>query len=454
MKILIFIEHDAIIRHFIDSNTFRDIVLNHDVKFVFPEVGYKRVKADVKSLDLGAPLRHLKVNQARLHLWKQLFLLSRLKWRTGEHFSALRRMYRFVLGKKGAFKFTILSLPGIYTLARNFYRARITKIPYGDLEKLLSEESPDAIIHPCVLEGVYINDLTLVCNERKIPFIVIMNSWDNPSSKQAMAGNPDRLLVWGEQTRRHAMKFMDLPAHSIEIFGSAQFDVHRDPARINRDEFCRINDIPQESRILLYAGSSKGSDEYSHLKILDDAVENGAFENTTILYRPHPWGNCGYQGERIQREPWKHVRFESAMRSYIQGVGAGTVSSIFPDYRDTRDVLANIDAVISPLSTIIVEAAIHRKPSLCFMPEDETDSALFQVLAPLVHFEDIYTAPEFFVARGNSELVAEAKKLMDLIGDEAFADRLVSAASYFAQPFEEPYSKRLLTYVESIVPQT
>ena len=450
MKILIFIEHDAVIRHFIDSNAFQGLVRNHDVKFVFPEPGYKRVKTDVGALELGAPYRHLKVNQDRLHLWKQLFLLNQLTWRPGKQFAALRRLYRYAVGKKDVLKFSVLTLPGIRRLAENYYKAKINRTPYVELDLLLVEEEADVIIHPCVLEGVYINDLTLVCNERAIPFVVIMNSWDNPSTKQAMAGKPERLLVWGDQTRNHAIEFMNLPESSIDIFGVAQFDVHREPARIGRDGFCRMNDIPRDARILLYAGSSKGTDEYSHLRLLDEAVESGALGHTAVLYRPQPWGGCGRQGERSPNGTWKHVYIESAMRPYVEAVRAGSAQSIFPDYRDTRDVLANVDAVISPLSTIIIEAAIHRKPSLCFLAEGEANATALQLNLPLTHFEDLYEVPEFFVCRDYLGLVDAVVKLIDKVGDEDFADRLVRAAAHFAKPFEKPYSERLLAYTENL----
>ena len=36
-----------------------------------------------------------------------------------------------------------------------------------------------------------------------------MNSWDNPSTKRSLIGNPDWLFVWGEQTKKHAEKFVD-----------------------------------------------------------------------------------------------------------------------------------------------------------------------------------------------------------------------------------------------------
>ena len=76
MKILIFIEHDVMIRHFIHSNVFADISKNHEVTYIFPEPGYKRVTIDVSKLNLSCSYKHLEVHQRRLAIWKRLFQVT------------------------------------------------------------------------------------------------------------------------------------------------------------------------------------------------------------------------------------------------------------------------------------------------------------------------------------------------------------------------------------------
>ena len=49
MKVLIFIEHDVVIRHFVHSGVFAELIAEHDVTFIFPEPGYKRVTMDVSA---------------------------------------------------------------------------------------------------------------------------------------------------------------------------------------------------------------------------------------------------------------------------------------------------------------------------------------------------------------------------------------------------------------------
>ena len=57
LKCLIFIDADIIYRHFINSNIFEDLIKNHNVEFVFPEKGNKRMgEVNVNSLDVNAKI--------------------------------------------------------------------------------------------------------------------------------------------------------------------------------------------------------------------------------------------------------------------------------------------------------------------------------------------------------------------------------------------------------------
>jgi hypothetical protein len=450
VKALIFIEHDVVIRHFVHSRVFAAFIAAHDVTFVFPEPNYKRVTMDVSTLDLGAPYRHLTVHQARLVIWKRLFQVDLLRWRPGTLFAALRTLHREMIGPKATALYTVLSLPGIYKLFRLISFARVRTIPFTELDLLIAEEAPDILIHPSVLEGVYINDLVSASKATGIPLAVIMNSWDNPCTKRAMVGTPDWLLVWGPQTRKHAIDFVGMPPDRTLMFGAAQFDVYREPPRITRAEFCARHQIDPGARILLYAGSSKGTDEFAHLTAIEEAIDQGRLGNTVIVYRPHPWGLGGKGGERILDHSWRHLRIETSMQAYLESVRRGDTTMSFPDYRDTHDVLSSIDALVSPLSTIILEGALHNKPVLSFLPIEETGARHFQLALPLKHFEDMFNMPEFLVARGRAELIPGIKTLLSRLDDDDFAERSHKACAHFVASFDRPYGERLVEFCESV----
>jgi len=451
MKILVFFDHDIMIRHFLHSQVFDELVQRHDVVFVFPEKRHKRVKIDISALDLGgAPTRHLTVSVERLKIWQGLMLADTLRWRPGSHFAAMRRVHRSAAGLKATLLYSVLALPGLLQVFHAWSHRRIKTMPYRDMDALLDQERPDAIIHPSVLAGVFINDLVVASRARSIPFVVIMNSWDNPSTKRAMTGQPDWLLVWGPQTQVHAVKFMNMPQERVICFGAAQFDLYRNPPRIDRIEFCRRHNIDPAAQILLYAGSSKGTDEFSHLRMLDEAIERGEVGNTVVVYRPHPWGDGGKGGARIFDHSWRNVRIEQTMRGYLERVKAGSLGITTPDYCDTHDLLSSVDAVVSPLSTIIIEGALHGKPVLCFLPDEEDKRSHYTLALPLTHFDDFFAEPCFLTARGDAAFVPAVRSLLNKVGDDNYSQALVEACNHFVSTFDRPYGVRLAHFVEGV----
>ncbi len=448
MKIAVFVEHDIVVRHFLHSGAFTELERAHDVIFVFPEVGHRRVKSNVDSLPLGGRVVRIAESYARLSIWKQLLLTDMLRWRPGAAFRALRRLRRMAVGTKAILLFGGLSLPGIFQVYRARAFRKLARMPNHDLEAFFDREKPDVVVHPSVLDGVFINDLVESCTRRSLPLVVLMNSWDNPSTKRAVLGVPDWLLVWGPQTKAHAIRFMGMkPERTIE-FGAAQFDVYRTPPRMDRAEFCRRHGIEPAAKILLYAGSSKETDEYAHLIALDEAIERGQLGQTVVVYRPHPWGDGGKDGARVVDRAWRHVRIESTMRGYLEGVKAGNRAITLPDYRDTHDVLCAVDALVSPLSTIILEAALHGKPALCFLPDE--DALHLRMSLPLIHFEEFFRSTVFHSARGIGALVDGVRHLLAEIDDPAAAARYREAAQFFARSFDRPYPERLREFIEGV----
>jgi hypothetical protein len=450
MKVLVFIEVDVVVRHFVHNGTFDDLAAHHDVGFVFPELGHKRIGGiDPARLDLPGPWEHLTTDPHRQQAWKWLYLVDQLAWRRGAQPAARRRLHRFTLGDKAYRLLRFLALPGVRRVFSWWSYRKLRRNPASDMDALLRREAPDLVIHPCVMEGLFINDLVELTRARDIPLLVIMNSWDNPSTKQAMVGEPDLLLVWGEQTRRHAVEYARMSPARVLKFGSAQFDLFNGPARIDRDEFLNRNGLPGDRPVIMYAGSSKGAREIEHLRALDTAIARGDIPKCTVLYRPHPWGGGGTGGEGLLSETWQHVRIEESMRQYLQGVAAGNSTKFLSDYRDTHDTLTHIDALISPLSTIIIEAAMHGKPALCFIPREDGAEHL-DADAAHVHFREIFELPEFLKAHSMRELVDQTAALAGLVGDDEWAARCKQQSEFFVEPHDTPYGQRLRELAEQI----
>ena len=259
LNALIFIDHDIMIRHFVDSGVFNSLGRTHEITLVVP-TDKKRVKRVLTSETVGFNVVELPTDSKRQFLWQTLFMVTQVRPHWGRHSRSIRGIYRINLPKRVLFLYMLLGLPGVYSVFKYWLKRALRGRPCTAIERLIEESKPDVIIHPSVLAGVYINDLTEIARARGLPLVVIMNSWDNPCTKRVMVGTPDWLLVWGEQTKRHAIDYIGMRPERVVKFGVAQFDLYRSPTRITRREFCRQHGIDTERTILLYAGSSKGTD--------------------------------------------------------------------------------------------------------------------------------------------------------------------------------------------------
>lgn len=450
LRVAVFIDHDIMVRNFLRSGAFDELMRRHDVSLVLPPEGSRRLTSDVTSYAERVHMHRLEVPPDRRELWSRLTQVAAMRPSLDRHARYMRRVWRRAMNWRAAVLHTVLGLPGIYAAFCRWSLARLDRTRYTALEQLLDKGAFDLVINPGVPIGIYIEDLTRETRRRGIPFVHIMNSWDNPSLAILPAGLPDYYAVWGEQTMGHATHYLGMPPERVIALGAAQFEVYKEPPRIDRRTFCERHGIDPERRVLLYAGGSLGTNEYEHLRMIERLIDDGTLAGVTVVYRPHPWGGGGNGGEEIIAHDWRHVRIEATMRAYLEAVRERGYHMTFPDYRDTHDVLSSVDCVISPLSTIIIEAALHRKPVMCFLPLDDRDAEHFQAVYDLPHFGDLLVDPNILVARGKGDFAAQLGALIARCDDSTFGERVAETCRFFVADFDEPYGERLCRFAEQV----
>ncbi|MDJ0896022.1 MAG: hypothetical protein QNJ92_12845 [Alphaproteobacteria bacterium] len=450
MKILIPIDIDPCVRHFIQSGAFVDLAARHDVTFLFPE-GHERFTIDPASLDLPGPHTCIAGRDDRFSLWKHLRYAGIFAPHMDPRRRRLRPIFSQFVSPRGRLFHTVTGLPGIYGLYRQSIKRRLDAVPPVEMEAVIDRLDPDLIVHPTVIDGCFVHDLLAIAKRRGIPSVLVMNSWDNAATKWPLHTKPDYLLVWGQQSFEHAQHFLDIPAHRVIKFGAAQLDVFRSPPASDPQGFRANYGFRADQRVLLYAGSTSQNDEFAHLRQLDEAVSDGRLGGVKIIYRPHPWGLGGRDGGRILKHEFSHIELDRSMRAYFEYIERGQRRLFLADYRDAHDLLCNVDAVISPLSTMILEGAMHGKPALAYVPDDETLGRALKFKRKHVHFDEIFDMPEFLVAEGSANFIPCAQKLVARSGDGDWAKRMRKAGEYFVSSFEEPFGHRLLALAESIV---
>lgn len=445
----IFIDHDIMIRHFVINDTFKDLIQSHNVSFVFPPKGHKRISLNTHKLISGANVLHLNVDKYRRKIWAWLMLAKVFQIKFDRDSLDFRRTWRLVIPMRVEIYFTFLGAPLIYFIFRKVAKLLLAIKPNKEIADLFQSCQFDIVINPGIPNGVFIDDLICITKSKKIPLVYIMNSWDNPLLSQC-SGFPDYYLAWGNQTKNLAIRFQGIPESSIIKFGCAQFDIYNGPTTKTREQFCLEHGIDPNKNIILYAGGSLGTNEFEHLKILEAVVESGKCGDAVIIYRPHPWGGGGNSGERFSSANWKHVIIENTMRPYLDSLASGDYKMTFPNYMDTHNLLCSVDCVISPMSTILIEAAIHSKPILCFIPLEEIEARHFQIVHNLPHFRELQNDPCVLLARGRTQL---SEKVVDLIKssqDIQIRSRLKESSMEYVSNFDKSYSTRLLELINTV----
>ena len=139
---------------------------------------------------------------------------------------------------------------------------------------------------------------------------------------------------------------------------------------------------------------------------------------------------------------WKHITMDPHMVDYYKREIASPSRKLFMvDYEITNKLLTLADAVISPKSTVLVEALVMRKPVMVFFPEEQ-EGAPFSIDS--VHFKAFIELDTVNVCLRRDEFFECCAGLARQIGDPAVAARLDEHAEYFAVMKGPPYGERLV----------
>lgn len=457
-KILVFIDLDMLVRHFVKSGVLRHLEGRFDVKYIFhrdPTSEKKSIYTDPDTLNLKN-WSWLDLPRRRGGNWDHLYTPGTL-WnlRKSDYFNDRLELAYLTRNKKWVDRYLLLVKSGLYPVYSLLFKACMGV--YQPMVDLIDQEKPDLIVHPTILQGMFINDLLLAAKKKKVPTLLLMNSWDNPSQKAAVTGFPDKLAVWGPQTYNHARDYMKVPEERLEVLGAAQFDVYRDPVEQSDDQLREMFGVPQGVPVVLYGGTSKSVIESIHLEALDQAIASGGIARCHILYRPHPWRGPLLPGEKSFYDlNLKHVSLDPFMQDYYDTQVLGTVKHAtfdLADYKVTARLMKLVSAVVSPLSTILLEAVMHEKPVQILHPKEVAGdmAKLVSDLGPrLVHFADL-KGDGILVADSTDQMISGVEKLLQMKDDADIKHSLKQVAEFFVDMSGPRYGQALVDLADKMI---
>lgn len=450
-KILVLIDDYVMVRHFIANNTFAEIERSNKVLYVFNQDGERY---DFKSNEIVQKkinkrnIRYTHIPRKRTGHWFLLYIIHifrqlrmNINKKNGkDHFRAIQDFQIRAIGKRNVRLAKIAGLPLIYQITNFIFRLKLGI--HEDIIQLLEKEKPDLIIHPSFLKGYYVNEIFTAAPKYKIPLIILVNSWDNCCCKAFCTGSPDKLVVWGEQAKIHAQQFLNMPEEKIECFGAAQFEIYKNPPKETREELAKFFNVDLNKKILLYAGVSNSENDTLFLKMLEKGIKESKLPNCHVIYRPHPWRDVlRDEEEDFFSLNWEHISMDPTMIDFYRRVIKEPIGTMFlTDYSISNKLMTLVDGVISPLSTMLVEALIKGKPVLAFFPKTLRGDPL---RLQFIHYKEFLELDETNACFQKSDFVSSCKHLFDQIGDKSISKKLRKKSEFFVSNKVKSYGKQL-----------
>lgn len=221
-----------------------------------------------------------------------------------------------------------------------------------------------------------------------IPTLGVVRSWDNVY--KGIRSRPRQLAVWNEINRREVIELEGYRAEDVQIVGASQFDpyFHADTLW-PREKLTQHFGLDPTRPIILFASLGyffPGFDETCWMDALLRLIDAGVLPGRPqVLCRLHPWSRL----EHFQR----YAHHPEVRLSYIDRYWpALTWYMTRDDVVLVANMLRHADVVITPGSTIILEAAIFDRPTLFpvfhpYQPERAQD--YFRTWVFTKHFERI-----------------------------------------------------------------
>ena len=450
LKIAIFIDRDVTVRHFLESNIFNKLSKKNQVRLVFPPLNDKRISNHKNPQRFGFKFDFIKIPERRIQLWKWIFYTKIQSFKFGKDWKSLRKVYSISVGYKMKYFFKFAALPLFKELTIRILKFVISKYEINQLEYFINSFKPNLLIHPSIFQGVFINELALISKKYNIPYILLMNSWDNPCLKNTSIYKPTIVGVWGPQTKFHAIKYMGLENNRVKVLGSAQFQCFKEKNKLTREQFISEYGFRDDATLILYAGSSKENDEFKHLLYLENICKS-MNQELKILYRPHPWLSDIETAKNIMNYQSEIIKIDKTMIDFMHMVIKGTINNFYStNYKYTHDILNAADIVISPLSTILIEALCHGKESICLIPKEEDIGKRFAYWKKLPCFQDVINSPSIKTVEELNELEGVIKKSFKVCKKEKNIKLNKNLASFFVDMGGKSYEDRLQDCINQI----
>ena len=337
----------------------------------------------------------------------------------------------------------VLASPLVFPLVSGVLR-RLLPVNI-DLQEYVTSKDYDLIIFPSAAFDSVSVDLARLGRRRNVPTLCLIDNWDNLTSKTVFWEKPDFLGVWGEQARQQAMSVHGFSVEQIHVLGTPRFDSYF--AAREAPEVKRHYEFPY----VLFVGSAMPFDEIGTLHALDQILESDPSipTNLRVVYRPHPWQQKRNSPAVFNSSDFSRVDLDLQMKAaFDAGLAPETTDPAFqPELGYYPSLLRGAEAVVGPLTTMLLEASLCLRPVVALSYFDgyhpNTGRRYF------VHFEGMEKVPGFSFCNSISNLPEQLNAALDL--EPIRAETSDPQTLYFLFRDQSSYPERLAQICVSVM---
>ena len=415
--VVVFLPNTNELQRFVWAGAFDELDRVHQLHYVLPEADADKMMAAAPQITLANSTR-LTVSKERFAVWAEVFNAGCV------HYASLSPSFalRAGLPVDPEWRQNWKQRPDARAALDQEFDARAAAIvaglePLPELIALLRRINPVFCVMPTSLLDLFCNDVVWACEAADVTCLVLQSGWDNLSSKGLLYWRTPLVGAWGPQSREHASVIQRLPGRRVELLGAPHYECLRPAAADQVAELrLRLGTAPDE-KLILFGGSFRQFDETATLRVLEKAIATGRLGRARVVYRPHPWRAARRHEDDFFAHTWRHVVFDPDIQDRYQReqAEAGFIKRHVPmfDMVYLSTLLSAVDAVISPMSTLLIEALIMGKPTMAIAFTDGKHDYNPSVTAQMTHFAELTAHRALFWCDHSDKLVKTCSRLLE-----------------------------------------
>ncbi len=447
MKGIVFVYGSEIVLRFVSTGAFRMLEAEHQITYVVlrSSTPGKDGGVDASLLSGQNRVEWVPFYPDRFERWIELFDISCLRYRDRSTSFQVRCEEHFGHSPARTARLEPYARPETYEAHRRAAEADMGLHP--DLLALTLRERPDFFVLPSALLDYFTDDVLQIADALRVPTLMLVAGWDNLSSKGLLHHQPTAMGVWGEQSRRHAQEVQGTPPGTVHLIGAPQYEDFRPDPTADRAAVRQSLGVPPDRPLALFAGTLRLFDETALLRELDLAIEEERIPAMHVLYRPHPWRVSRASEADFFAHEWRHITMDCEMAGAYRAAKGGDAVATPDNFLFRMHHLVQIyraaDLVVSPMSTILLEALLFGLPTMAVAFGDGKHSWSADKVSRMYHFKELYDVPGVVVCRDRSEFFPSLQKLLGHGGDPVFSRQLRESTGQFVYRDGRSYAERV-----------